>query len=199
MVRSALLTFVLLLSISGTGSLVDPTAVVHLKIVDAFTGNDLGTARVVSFKSESNGQDYAHSFRSNVAPGIPYDTYRLRLYQDGFYTAERIVVVKQAEVWVVAGLHLGAIDFDPASTQLTGKVQNAPANAGPIWVRITGVHSTQTGDAKVDDSGRFTIGGLYGDKVVLVVWSEGRVLYTSSLTIPSAKPITVDLKHQKTY
>jgi hypothetical protein len=48
-------------------------------------------------------------------------------------------------------------------------------------------------DAKLDDSGKFLIAGLRQDKAVLIVWSGGQILHVKPVSIPSDKPVTIDL------
>jgi hypothetical protein len=188
----ALVSFLILFT-NSLAVVSPPTAEVHLKILIAPTGDDLGTAKVTQFKSESDGRDYSKRFRDNVATNIPYGLYRLQLYQDGFYTAERQVVVKQPIVWVVTGLDIGGAGDDMRSFTVTGNVRNTPPTGEPVWVRLTGVHSMLMRDAKLDDSGKFLIAGLRQDKAVFIVWSGGQILHVKPVSIPSDKPVTIDL------
>ena len=205
MCRVSMLVFLLVLPLFGSGDAPtqepEPVAKVHLKIVAALNGDDLGTARVTSFKSETDGRDYAKQFRDNIASTIPYGVYRLRLYQDGFYTAEGQVVVAQPVVWVVMGLHVGSIvsPEPPWPAELSGIIRNIPSGDDPVWVRLAGVHSTVVRDAKVDDSGNFLIAGLRRyDKAVLVVWSGAKILDFRTVTIPTEGPLVIDLAQPST-
>jgi len=203
--RRVLFAFVvvLYLSFSPGGSSQEPerAAKVYLRIVVAPNGDDLDDlepAKITFFKSKIDGHDYAPRFRGSVASDIPYGVYQLRVYQTGFYSAEREVVVKQPEVWVVVGLHPGEIAGDPWPYRLSGAVRNIPSGEQPVWVRYVGVHSTLVGDAKVDDSGSFQIAGLKRDKGLLIVWSGRQILDTRLVTVPTDESLVISLAQPST-
>lgn len=184
----------------GTGSAQEPErfARVHLKTVVAPNGEDhLEPAKITFFKSKYDGHDYTKHFRGNVATGIPYGVYQLRVYQTGFASGEREVSVREPEVWVVIGLHPGTIGGDPLSEGLSGTVRNIPAGTQPVWVRYVGLHSTLVGDAKVDSSGRFVIAGLRWDRGLLIVWSGKQVLDIRLVQVSTDEPLVIDLAPPK--
>lgn len=200
MIRRVVFAFVvvLCLSFSAGGSAQDPERVakVYLKIVVAPNGEDLDDlepAKITFFKSKIDGHDYARRFRGNVASDIPYGVYQLRLYQTGFASAEREVVVKQSEVWVVVGLHPGEISGDPWAYELFGTVRNIPSSDRPVWVRYVGVQSTLVGDAQVDGSGSFVIAGLRRDRGLLIVWSGKQILDVRPVDVPTDEALLIDL------
>lgn len=199
MIRLSILTLVaaLHLAVTSLAQAPDPTATVHLKILLPANADDLGVAKVTLFKSESTGQDYAKQFRDNTAPNIPFGIYQLEAYTDGFASAEREVVVYQSEVWVVMGLKIGGIDYDQRRFKLSGTVRHLPSTVQPVWVRLTGVHSTLVMDAKLDVNGNFVMAGLPEDKCVVIVWSGTRILDTRPLDIPKHQPLVIDLAQGK--
>lgn len=185
---------------AGSAQEPEPAAKVYLKVVVAPNGEDLDDlepAKITFFKSKIDGHDYTKHFRGNVASDIPYGVYQLRVYQTGFASGEREVVVAQPEVWVVVGLHPGTIGGDPWGERLSGTVENIPPSARPVWVRFVGVHSSLVGDAKVDASGKFVIGGLQIDRGLLIVWSGKQILDTRIVAVPSDADLVIDLKLDK--
>jgi hypothetical protein len=196
MIRISILALVAALSLSlrsqAQAQAPAPTAVVHLKILYPPSGDDLGTAKVTLFKSESDGRDYAKRFRDNTASNIPYGVYHLRAYQDSFWSAERQVVVYQPDVWVVMGLQIG-MDYELNPFKLSGTIRHLPPAGQPVWVRLTSVYSTFVMDTKVEDSGAFSAARLSGDKYVLIVWSGTKILDVRPVNIPRDEPLVIDL------
>jgi len=200
MSRRALLALVvgLYLFFSAASLAQEPerAARVYLKLVVAPNGEDLDDfepAKITFFKSKIDGRDYARRFRGNVFSDIPYGVYQLRVYQTGFASGEREVVVREPEVWVVVGLHPGTIGGDPWSGRLSGAVRNIPSSDQSVWVRYVGAHSTLVGDAKVDGSGNFVITGLRQDRGLLIVWSGKQILDIRPIDVPTDGPLVIDL------
>lgn len=195
--RATILVLTCLLAVPTNGG--DQSAAVHLKTIVAASGDDLddlGPAKVTMFKSETDERDFAKRFRDNRASDIPYGVYRLRVHHDGFYSAERQVVVSQPIVWVVVGLEIGGIGSDARNFEVAGTVRNIPRAGEPLWVRLAGVHSTLARDAKVDESGNFVIAGLRQDKAVLIVWSGREILHVTQVVIPTHVPLVIDLEQK---
>ena len=181
----------LILAVASQAQAPMARATVHLKILHAGSGEDLGVARISFFKS-ATGQDYAKQFRENLGTNIPYGIYHLGAYQDGFWRAERQVVVLQPEVWVVMGLHIG-MEHELTPFKLSGSIRHFPPSRNPVWVRLTGVHSTLVMDAKVDERGEFLMTGLLREKCVLTVWSGTKILDVRPVSIPTDAPLIIDL------
>src|ERR1041384_5278124 len=87
--RLAVLPFLLMQLQSASADGKKPQATLHFKIVDP-RGNDLGVAEVTVLQRlyPEPGPNQGRTVRKNVARGLAYGTYHLRLYVKGFRTAE---------------------------------------------------------------------------------------------------------------
>lgn len=165
---------------------------VHIHIVDA-AGKDLGEARVTSF--DSGHKQLADLFVHNVASGIPFGSYRLKVNAPGFWTAERQVLVLQPEVWVVVQLELGMGQGEGglSTFETSGIVTGWKKQDGPVWIRVAGIFSNAIADSKVGPTGHFALAGLAQGKYVLVVTQNGVPLQCRNFDVPLSKPLAIDL------
>lgn len=173
------------------------TATVHLRIVDAVGVLDLGVARVESFERKYGqvpSDDYSGRFYKNKATRIPYDFYELCARRETFRTACTEVDVSQPEVWVVLGLRLGNLGV--GTSLVEGSISGVKSSESNLWVRLVGIYSGFSVDAKVDQSGKFQASGAVG-KYVLVVMQNDRILHTQAISIPASGPILIDLAQSK--
>jgi hypothetical protein len=172
-------------------------ATIHLRIV-GLAAVDLGEAKVEIFKSESGGRDLAARFKGNTALGVPFGIYKLRVYTRGFWSAEREVRVFQPEVWVVIQLEIGMTRREGGlrTFELSGSVKNMTYESEPIWLRLAGVHSGVTLDARVSTLGDFKMAGIPQGLYVLVTTQGDRILDTRPIQIPVTVRIEIDLANK---
>src|SRR5207248_1467865 len=113
-------------------------ATVHLKFVDS-RGQDLGAGRVTLFQS-ADSVNFAARFQNNVAADIPFGLYRLKAYQQNFYTVEQTIRIYQREVWAVIQLTVGQ-EGGPLLYHLIGTISGFPSSSPPFWIRAQGLYS----------------------------------------------------------
>ncbi len=188
----ALSAGLLIFPAGGLGQNHPETATLHLKVLAAANGMDLGVVKIEHFRSEETGKDFSAHFRGNSVDDIPYGTYRLKLRQVGFESAVRWVAVKQPVVWVVMGLTVGALG-SPMSYPLSAMVRGLPSGTEDLWARLMGLYSGAVFDAKVSTSGEFVIDGIPQDHYVLVIRAGTLVLETRTVAIPLRAPLLIDL------
>ncbi|MFB3923961.1 MAG: hypothetical protein ACE145_19745 [Terriglobia bacterium] len=183
---------------SALGQDQSKTATVHLRVVLEANGMDLGTAKVEKFQREHGympSANFADRFKGKMASGIPYDFYTLCAHAAGFWTACTEVPVYQSEVWVVLGLRLGT-ESGPGTDTVTGRVSGKVDATSPLWVKLKGVYSSVSIDAKVDKSGAFQVCVPIG-RYVLITMRDDEILDTRPVSIPSSAPVLIDVPGKK--
>lgn len=196
--RLALTGTVLILTLmipTGRAQATQDVAIVHLQIVDTFSGSDLGTATVESFTpgSDSRSGNLANKFVQNRASDIPFGVYRLRARATGFWSAEKDVYVFQPDTWVVLGLSFGTIDTQPPQFNVAGKVRNAHSFTSEIHLRLIGVYSELSLDTKPDGSGKFRFAGVPQATYILVTIRANQVLDARRVQVPGIGLLEVDV------
>lgn len=188
------LWFLLLLPVFSTRGRAE-TATVHIRLVDA-AGNDIGEAKVEKFQSQTHKRNFATNFHKNSASDIPYGVYQVRAYATGYWTAQREVRVFQPVVWVVMQLELGMgrTEGGLPTFELSGRVKRIASKDEPVWLRLTGVYSSVSIDAKAHQLGTFTIAGIPQGLYVLTTLQGKRVLDVRPIQIPVQEPVVVDLR-----
>lgn len=174
----------------------EKTATVHLRIVNDATAEDLGAATVEVFERKHGdvaSENFAHRFRENTASNIPYDFYRLCAHTTGFWTACTEVPVYQRDVQVVLGLRFGGLQNTEV---LTGVVRNGSTTRSERWVRLVGIYSAFSADAKVDPTGKFQMHALPGRYVLLTIEGD-RILDTRPIRLPTSGPVVIVLPRER--
>jgi hypothetical protein len=170
-------------------------ATVHIKIVDTFSGDDLGAATVESFalEFESNAKNLADKFQQNTASGIPFGVYRLRARATGFSSAIKNVYVSQAETQVVLGLRFGTIDFPYPTFNISGEVRTAHSFTPDIHIRLIGLFSELSLDTNTEKSGKFTFAGVPQGMYILVTIQGKKVVDARPVQVPGSSPLVIGL------
>jgi hypothetical protein len=175
------------------------TATVRILIVDG-TGRELGKAQVSSFTSKRTGQDLGARFYDNTATGIPYDRYQLDVHATGFVNARRVVQVFSPVVWVIATLEFSVEgrEFAPPRT-LSGKLTNVSRGEQPIFLRLMGIYSDLSIEARPDAStGSFSFAGVISDgKYILLTIGRTGVLDSRQIDFPNSDEIVIRLTNRK--
>jgi len=167
-------------------------AEVHIEAVASGSGVELRGVKVTLFRSLESGEDYVERFRGLNGLHIPPGLYRLRVSADGFWSAERDVAVLEPTVWVVVGMHIG-MDY-MLNGRLSGTVVAQPSAVESLWIRLVSIRASTLRDAKVREDGAFTIGSVPDDTYVLMLWSKGRVLHTTVVSVPQRERLVIDLR-----
>jgi hypothetical protein len=199
---SAALTFILLQVPSAAQQQRTEKATVHIVVVDGF-GDDLGEAKVASFKDSGTGQDLAGRFHENTATGVPYNVYQIRVQRVGFFTAQVTAQVFQPDVWLVIGLRYGEElpAFPAARLQLSGSIKNLDPREEPAYLKLVGVYADFIMETRVEASGHsgtFTLAGVIPDgKYILITLGRTKILDVRLLDVqfPARTPIVIDLAH----
>lgn len=157
-------------------------ATVQIILVDA-GGNDIGIGTVTRFQEETEGKNISNLFKGNIASQIPFGKYNLRVYQRGFYSANRTVIVHQANVSVVVQLDLGA-EGGPQSYVISGEVVSNKPNVDKLWIRCQGLYSGVTVDTRTDETGKFQLAGIPAGAYIFSTRREQHVLNLKIITIP---------------
>jgi hypothetical protein len=173
-----------------------PTGTVHLQIVHAATGEDLGMATVSYFarKVPVESANLASNFHDNVATEIPYGFYHLRARTTGFWSAEKDVFVDQATTWVVLGLTIGMEGYPSPPFRLSGTVQTEGLTGCELRMRLIDIFADASIDAMPDSSGKFTFAGVFQGTYVLTTLCGQRVLNTRPVQIPTTTSVRIELQ-----
>lgn len=182
-----------ILTVPAIGQNKDPSATVHLKVVDRL-GEDIDAAEVTLFQSEFGGGDFANRFRRGSAHHIPFGHYYLRVHAVGFESGYRDVAVLESNVWVLMGLGAGNIGDPGAPKVVSGSIRRLPHADSDVWVRLAGVAPSVLMDAKADKSGGFELTGVPDGQYVLMVSQANKVLDIRRLAVAGASvKVMIDL------
>jgi hypothetical protein len=145
-----------------------------------FAGDVLYDARIESFV-DSKGKDYALEFRKGVVTGIPFGTYRVRVYNLGFEQVERTARVYQPLTTVFIGLPVGDIadygPFDPGPATLTGRVTDKHnPKSGIVFIKLTALFSDYSTESAIDANEEFEFTAVPSGPALLLVVSQDGVL-----------------------
>jgi hypothetical protein len=177
------------------------TATVHIHLVSNFGIPLLGEVKVDVFQDRysSNHVELAERFKGDVADGIPFGIYLLKIHARGFWSVEREVRVFQPHVLAVIAVEPGGIDggllFDTST--VGGKIQGAQSNT--LHLRLTGVFSDTIMDAQANPDGTFEFLGVPHGTYILIAAregdsatsSKGEVLFSRSVSVPMSSPLSV--------
>lgn len=171
------------------------TATIHIRIVSN-SGEELGEPAVEIFESSEDKRNLATLFRGGSATGVPFGVYRIRVHAAGFWSAEREVRVGQSVVWVVMQLELGMGKPEVGlwTFVLKGKVSVPSSSTAPIWLRLVGAYSSILLDTKANERGDFSLSEIPEGLYVLMTMQGGKVLDTRPIKIPTASPVSVNLR-----
>jgi hypothetical protein len=173
-------------------------AQVHILLTDG-SGRDIGDGVIASFKSRTTGKDYAKEFHENRAAAVPYGSYDLKVYKTAFATAWRSVDVYAPDIWVLVGLRFGEElpAFPVAWHTLNGTMKKFSAELDPVYVRLVGLYSSYTADARVSlilDSRTFQFAGIIPNGRFVLLFFDGKgLLCTMPIEIPKDLNVEVDL------
>jgi len=152
---------------------------IHLVLMH-YSGRDMGEGQVQSFKSKSDGKEFAHRFSKNLASDIPYGSYKLVAYQVGSFSVTRDIDVYSPDVWVVVSPQFGdELPAVPAPNHtIKGKIDHVDHPEDLIYVKLVGLYALYTLDAKLSvsgDSGTYEMAGRIpeGDYFLLFTGSSG--------------------------
>ena len=117
------------------------------------------------------------------------------IWQRGYFSESRQIVVDQPESWFTVGLRLGSLGAAD-STDITGKL--LPTDAGKEdrrWVKLVGLYSDSTFETLVEKSGSFSFKGINFGSYILLTMSGAKVCDTRrvDVSLPIPFSITVNL------
>jgi hypothetical protein len=180
----------------SSGRAAPETTSVTILAVTPF-GEILSPVKVTRFLAEG-GRDYSSRFMGSRADGIPYGPYTAGVKAGGRgITAP--VRVGRANTFTVMSLPEAFIERGPGSRGVTGRVAGVDASK-PVWIRLVRVFSEDfcCTIVALSEDGTFSFGGLDVADYVLLVLTDGRVLFEGRVRIDDPNAIiTVDLATAK--
>jgi hypothetical protein len=185
------MVFTMMLSSEAAGQ---TTASVTVIAVTPF-GEILRPVRVTEFASDlGSGHDFSSRFAGAEAIGIPYGAYLARVIAGGRVIASRVHVNRRNTLLVLSGPG-EIIERGAGLPVVVGEVLG-PRENKPVWVRLVRTFSEDLCCTIVPLSadGTFAFGGMDAADYILLVLTDGRVLFEGTVRIesPDAR-ITVDL------
>jgi hypothetical protein len=193
--RAALLLLMVGVVLSSGRAAPETTSVTILAVTPF--GEILSPVKVRRFVAEG-GRDYSSRFTGSRADGIPYGPYTAGVMAGGRGIAAP-VRVGRPNTFIVMSLPEAFIERGPGSRGVTGRVDGVDASK-PAWIRLVRVFSEDLCCTIVplSEDGTFSFGGLDVGDYVLLVLTDGRVLFEGRVRIDDPNAIiTVDLATAK--
>jgi hypothetical protein len=158
-------------------------------------GEILSPVKVRRFVAEGGrGGDYSSRFMGARADGIPYGPYRASVTA-GRRGITAPIRVGRANTFIVMSLPEAFIERGPGARGVTGRVAGVDASK-PVWIRLVRVFSEDFCCTMValSEDGTFSLGGIEASDYILLVLTDGRVLFEGRVRIDSPNAlIGVDL------
>jgi len=151
--------------------------------------------KVTRFAGDNGrGRDYSSQFTEARAQGIPYGMYMAQVTAGGRVIAAPVRVAREDTLVVLSGPG-EIIERGAGLTGVVGRVTGADG-INPVWIRLVRVFSEDVCCTIVplSEDGTFGFGGLDSAEYVLLVLSDGRVLFDGRVRIETTNAfIDVDL------
>jgi hypothetical protein len=178
-----------------------PVASISILAVSPF-GELLQPVTVTRFAADSGrGDDYSARFAAAKADGVPYGDYLAQIRAGGRTIASVVKVRREKTLLVLSGPS-EFIDSGPARGPGVGGRVSGVGGVKPVWVRMVRVFSEDICCTilPLSDDGTFSFGGIDAADYVLLVLTDGQVLFEGRIRIDSPNAmINVDLvKNQAT-
>jgi hypothetical protein len=158
-------------------------------------GEILSPIQVVRFQADAgSGRDYASQFENARAIGVPTGRYSVLVRAGGRGIGGFVQVWRDDTLLVLSGSGI-IVERGPGTLGVVGKVIGAEGTS-PVWVRLVRTFSEDLCCTIVPLSkdGTFSFGGLGEADYVLLVLSDGRVLFEGRVRIESPNAlIAIDL------
>jgi hypothetical protein len=199
MIRSRAALLLLMVGVVlSSGQAAPETTSVTILAVTPF-GEILSPVKVTRFVAEGGrGDDYSSRFMGTRADGIPYGPYTASVMAGGRgITAP--VRVGRANTFIVMSVPEAFIERGPGTRGVTGRVAGVDTSK-PVWIRFVRVFSEDfcCTIVALSEDGTFSFGGLDAADYVLLVLTDGRVLFEGRVRIDAPNAIiTVDLATAK--
>lgn len=137
-------------------------------------------------------QDLARDRHALTLKEVPYGRYLPVVTSTGGGVGSREIVVNAPHSWFVIGVPMpvGTVEWPAGNLTVRGRVMSPPFVGGFWWVRIAGVFTNTSREARVKRDGSFEIGGLEMGAYTVSVFDGGQLKYVKKLELDTNRRIT---------